>query len=113
MCVRLWPKLRGTAANHALLSKAMRRKTNRYDAAAAGFPSRDIKRVSLDMPVLGQRLGVAGVLGRIGQEKFRGGHTERIEQVRLLELIERLPDRSIGRTDIIALLQSEPDGAAA
>ncbi len=42
------------------------------------------------MPVLGQRLSVARPFNRIGQEEFRGGHAERIEQMRLLELIERL-----------------------
>ena len=62
----------------------------RDHAAAAGFPARDVERVALDMPVPGQRLGIARPLGRIGQEEFGRGHAERIEQVGLLELVQRL-----------------------
>ena len=60
----------------------------RNHAAAAGFPARHVKRVSFDMAVLGQRLGVARPLDWIGQEEFCRGHTERIEQIRVLEFVK-------------------------
>src|SRR3989440_12048845 len=51
----------------------------RDHAAAAGFPSRDIERISLDMAVPGQRPRGAGPLGRARQEEIFGGRAQAAE----------------------------------